>query len=99
MKISMPAIPDFTNPAWQKQVSNPQLVVNILDGKGTLMPSFRGRVDDKQVQDLVAYVRAFGPVSAESPVAPASDYEKRFLELQNQWNELHTQMKKLSGPK
>ena len=95
----MPVIPDFTNLAWQKQVTNPQLTVNILDGKGTLMPSFRGRVSDKQAPDLVAYVRAFGPISAEAPAAPTGDFEKQFRDLQNQWNELDKQLKKLAAPK
>ena len=99
MRASMPVIPDFTNPALQKQVSNPQLATYILDGKGTLMPSFRGRVNDEQAQDLVAYVRAFRPASADTPVAPTGDFDKRFRELQNQWNELDKQLKKLSAPK
>ena len=44
MRASMPAIPDFTSRAWQEARENPQLSVSILDGKGPLMPAFRGRV-------------------------------------------------------
>jgi ubiquinol-cytochrome c reductase cytochrome b subunit len=99
MRAAMPVIPDFTNLAWQKRVTNPQMMVNILDGKGTLMPSFRGRVKDEQAKDLVAYVRAFGPISAEAPAAPTGDFENQFRDLQNQWNELDKQLKKLAAPK
>jgi quinol-cytochrome oxidoreductase complex cytochrome b subunit/mono/diheme cytochrome c family protein len=99
MKASMPSIPDFTNRTWQEGLSKAQLAVSILDGKGTLMPAFRERVGDDQVQDLVAYIRAFGPARGTPPEAPATDFEKRFRELQEQWNELEKQLKELSPPR
>jgi mono/diheme cytochrome c family protein len=98
MKASMPTIPDFTNRSWQEGLSNPQLTVAILEGKGTLMPPFRGRVSDDQAADLTAYVRAFGPARAAPAVAPASDFEQRFRELEGQWNELQKQLQDLSKP-
>jgi hypothetical protein len=70
-------------------------VVSILDGKGTLMPAFRGRVSDERAQDLSAYVRAFGPPRAASSEAAASDFEQRFLELRAQWNEFRKQMQEM----
>jgi mono/diheme cytochrome c family protein len=97
LKAGMPTIPDFTSRAYQEAVSNPQLVVGILDGKGALMPAFRGRVSEGQAQDLAAYVRAFGPVRA-APTAPAGDFDKRFRELQDQWDELQRQLRELSKP-
>ena len=96
LKAGMPTIPDFTGRAYQEEVSNPQLVVGILDGKGTLMPAFRGRVGEEQAQDLAAYVRAFGPVRAAPAARPAGDFEKRFGELQDQWEELQKQLQELS---
>jgi quinol-cytochrome oxidoreductase complex cytochrome b subunit/mono/diheme cytochrome c family protein len=98
MRASMPTIPDFTSAAWQEGVSNAQLAVSILDGKGTLMPAFRGRVSDEQAQDVAAYVRAFGPARAAPSEIPASDFEKRFREVQNEWYELHRQLQELSRP-
>jgi mono/diheme cytochrome c family protein len=59
MRAAMPAIPDFTNPAWHEQRGNAQLAVSILDGRGTFMPANRNRVSEEQVRDLVSYVRAF----------------------------------------
>jgi mono/diheme cytochrome c family protein len=98
MKAGMPTIPDFTSRPWQEEVSTPQLVVGILDGKGTLMPAFRGRVSDERAQDLAAYVRAFGPVRAATPEASSTDFERRFRELQDQWGELQKQLHELSRP-
>jgi mono/diheme cytochrome c family protein len=94
----MPTMPDFTNRGWQEATGAPQLVVSILDGKGTLMPPFRGRVSDQQAQDLVAYVRAFGPVQAATPDASPSDLEQRLRALQDQWNELERQLQELPKP-
>jgi quinol-cytochrome oxidoreductase complex cytochrome b subunit/cytochrome c len=99
MKASMPPIPDFTNRAWQEGITNSQIRDSILAGKGTLMPAFGGRINEDQAQDLVAYVRAFGP-ARPSPIEPgASDFEKRFRELEEQWNELERQIQSLESPK
>jgi ubiquinol-cytochrome c reductase cytochrome b subunit len=97
LKASMPTIPDFTNAGWQASVSNSQLVVSILDGKGTMMPAFRGRLGDEQAQDLAAYVKAFGPTAAAQQVPP-SDFEERFREIQEHWYTLQKQMQELSKP-
>jgi ubiquinol-cytochrome c reductase cytochrome b subunit len=96
MKASMPTMPDFTNREWQEGPSNSQLMVSILDGKGTLMPAFRGRVAEDQAQDLVAYIRAFGPVRVAQREAAAGDFEQRFRDLQDQWYELQRQLDELA---
>jgi mono/diheme cytochrome c family protein len=98
MRASMSTIPDFTSRSWQEGVSVPQLVASILDGKGTLMPAFRGRITDEQSRDLAAFVRAFGPVQGPQPQAPASDFEKQFRELQAHWDALQKQLRELSKP-
>ena len=66
------------------------------DGKGTLMPAFQGRISDEQSQDLAAYVRAFGPPELAQTQAPASDFERRFQEVQAHWYEMQRQLKELS---
>jgi ubiquinol-cytochrome c reductase cytochrome b subunit len=98
IRASMPSIPDFTGRAWQEGVSNSQVAVGILDGKGTLMPAFRGRVSESDARDLTAYIRAFGPVRIASREPGASDFEKRFRELQEEWNELQRQLQELLRP-
>jgi ubiquinol-cytochrome c reductase cytochrome b subunit len=98
MRASMAAIPDFTSRSWQTNADTAQLINSILDGKGSLMPAFRGRVSEEQAKDLAAYIRAFGPASSRPSDVPAGDFERRFRELQDQWNELEKQLKSLPPP-
>ncbi len=98
IRSRMPDIPDFTARAWQEAHTNAQLSVSVLNGKGTLMPAFAGRLSDDRVRDLVAYVRAFGPVPAPLSEAPANEFEQRFRQLEEQWNRLHKELQE-SAPK
>ncbi|HEV3235870.1 MAG TPA: cytochrome b N-terminal domain-containing protein [Gemmataceae bacterium] len=98
LKAAMPAIPDFTSRAWQESRTNPQLNVSILEGKGTLMPAFRGRVNEQQALDLAAYIRSFGPAQATPKEAESTDFEQSFRELEKQWNELQKQLDELPKP-
>ena len=95
MKIAMPAIPDFKLNTWQDSHTNPQLVASILDGKGTLMPAFRGRMDEAQTKDIVAYIRAFNPSVTPPTSAPTSGFEGRFHQLQQEWETLQKQLKEI----
>jgi mono/diheme cytochrome c family protein len=98
IKASMPTIPNFSSRTCQEKLSNAQIAVGILDGKGTLMPAFRGRLSDSDAQDLTAYIRAFGPVR-EEPIQPGTtEFEKRFRQLQEEWDELQRQLRELQGP-
>jgi mono/diheme cytochrome c family protein len=100
MRASMPAIPNFTSSEWGGQRSNAQIKISILDGKGTLMPSNRGRVTADEATDLVAYVRAFGSKTyAMQPQAADTDFEKSYRQLELQWNELEKELEKLRGKK
>jgi ubiquinol-cytochrome c reductase cytochrome b subunit len=97
LKAAMPVIPDFTSPAWQQSRSNPQLSVSILEGKGTLMPPFRDRVRGGQINDVIAYVRAFGPAQASSPKPTRpDDFEEQLRRLQQEWDTLEKQLQELS---
>jgi uncharacterized membrane protein len=55
-------------------------MASILDGKGEEMPPNRGDIDEEQARGLVAYVRAFAPVTTKSGQAdqdrPAKDEQK-----------------------
>jgi quinol-cytochrome oxidoreductase complex cytochrome b subunit/mono/diheme cytochrome c family protein len=99
VKASMPTIPDFTNRTWQEGMTDRQLAVSILDGKGVLMVPFRDRVGDAQAQDLVAYVRAFGPPQTKGAEAAPSDYDKQFRELQEQLKAMEKQLKEVPPKK
>lgn len=104
MRPNMPTIPDFTVGEWQDSKNRTALALSILDAKGTLMPAFRARVSEEDAQNLVAYIRAFGPrqtrqVESIAPAAPASDFENQFRQLQRQWDELEKQLRELSPPR
>jgi mono/diheme cytochrome c family protein len=100
IRRTLPPIPDFTTSAFQKEHSNAQLLVSILDGKGTLMPATRGRITESQAGDLVAYVRSFGPkLAITQPAASDDRFEKAFRQLEEQWNELQKELQKAKGQK
>jgi mono/diheme cytochrome c family protein len=94
MRASMSTLPDFTNGSWQRQHSDPQLLISILDGKGTRMPANRGRISESQGRDLVAYLRAFAPPGAKATALPASEFQREFERLQQEWAALERAAKK-----
>jgi mono/diheme cytochrome c family protein len=93
MRAGMPTIPDFMNAPWQEGLSDPQLTVSILLGKGTLMPAFRDRLTDDQAHALAGYVRGFLPTLIKAAAAPPSDVDKQLRELQEQMEALQKQSK------
>src|SRR5260370_10681863 len=44
MRPDMSTIPDFTSAAWQETRRDTELLVGILEGKGSQMPAFNGRL-------------------------------------------------------
>jgi quinol-cytochrome oxidoreductase complex cytochrome b subunit/mono/diheme cytochrome c family protein len=98
MRNSMPRIPDFSDRSWQESHRDPQFVVSILNGKGSLMPAFHGRVSGDQARDLVAYLRALGPPRPTGSEPPANDFANQFEQLQQRWNELENQLQPLAPP-
>lgn len=100
MRPVLPPIPDLTSPAFHKEHSDAQLLVSILDGKGTMMPANRGRITEDQARDLVPYVRAFGPqlfTTKSAPAASDAEFEKAFRQLEEQWNALERELQKTRG--
>ncbi len=94
----MPAIPDFTAREWQTTHENAQLSVSIMEGKGTLMPPWHGKVTPEQVRDLVAYVRNFGPADLANAQGPTTDFGNHIQELRKRWAELDQQAQLLARP-
>jgi hypothetical protein len=94
----MPLIPDFTSREWQTNHESPQLAVSILDGKSALMPPWRGKVDPALAQDLVAFVRTFGPADLVLANRSTSEFGVRLRQLRQQMQELDRQARALAGP-
>jgi len=86
-------MPDFTDAKWQKSRSDVQLLVSILDGKGTAMPAFRGKVTDEQARDLVAMTRSF----TRGGAGAGTDFSSRFRQLQDELVALQKQYRELAG--
>jgi hypothetical protein len=75
----IPCVPDFTNPAFHACRSDGQLVRTILEGRGAVMPPFRGTLTLEEGWGMARYLRTFIPGS-ETPrpgtTSPDKDKEK-----------------------
>jgi mono/diheme cytochrome c family protein len=96
LRDETPSIPDFTSQVWQQRRSPPQLTTTILEGKGKVMPAFRGKLNEAQIRDLVTYLRAFAPQSASASVGPETDFKRRFGQLTQELDDLKKQYQDLS---
>jgi mono/diheme cytochrome c family protein len=93
-------LPDFTSELFQKNHTDAQIRVSILDGKGPLMPANRGRVTEEQARDLVPFIRSFAPKSFIPPrPGPDAEFEREYRKLEQQLEELHKQMKNIKDKK
>lgn len=57
----IPGVPDFTNPHWQASRSDSQRARIILEGRGAVMPPFRGALTLEEACALGRYLRTFVP--------------------------------------
>ena len=46
---------------WHRRRSDQQLKISILEGRGSRMPAFHGKLGDDQVGDIVAFLRSLAP--------------------------------------
>jgi cytochrome c oxidase cbb3-type subunit 3 len=54
-------VKNFTDPAWQKGISDEQIEKTIQEGKkGTMMASFDKALSPQEIKGLVAYLRKLG---------------------------------------
>jgi hypothetical protein len=58
------------------------------------MPANRGRVTEEQAEDLMNFIRAFGPKRSVAARTQPSDtrFDKEFRRLEEQWNALEKQL-------
>ena len=57
----IPGIPDFTNVRWQASRSDGQIARIIVEGRGAVMPPFRGALSLEEAWGLARYLRTFVP--------------------------------------
>jgi mono/diheme cytochrome c family protein len=55
----IPDVPDFTNACWQSSRSDAQLTRLTLEGRGAVMPAFRGTLTLEEAAALARYLRRF----------------------------------------
>ena len=96
LRDQTPSIPDFTSQVWQQRRRPPELTIAILEGKGTVMPAFRGKLNEAQIRDLVAYLRAFAPQPASASTESATDFKRKFEQLTQELDGLKKQYQDLS---
>ncbi len=96
VRSAMPPIPDFTNSQWQLEKKDSELLLSILEGKGTLMPPNNMRVTRDQARDLVAFIRSFGPARPIEESISDTEFDRSVRRLQAQFQELESELKKLN---
>jgi hypothetical protein len=57
----IPDVPNFTNAHWQASRTDGQLARAILEGRGSVMPPWRGTLSLEEAWALARYVRTFVP--------------------------------------
>jgi len=74
----IPGVPDFTNARWQASRSNAQLARTVIEGRGAVMPPFRGTLTLEEAWAMARYLRTFIPGTetprpdTEQPKKPAT---------------------------
>jgi cbb3-type cytochrome c oxidase subunit III len=95
MRPALPTLPDFTKTIFRDQHSDSQLLISILDGKGTLMPANRGRLNESQARDLVGFIHTFAPAGAATASLAPNEFQLQFQQLQQQWEALEKDIRAL----
>jgi hypothetical protein len=62
----IPGIPDFSNARWQAFHTDGQLARSILEGRGAVMPPFRGALSLEEAWAMARHLRTFVP-GTETP--------------------------------
>jgi mono/diheme cytochrome c family protein len=57
----IPGVPDFSNPRFQASLSDPHMVASIIEGRGAVMPPFRGTLTLEEACSMARYLRTFVP--------------------------------------
>jgi cytochrome c553 len=74
----IPGVPDLTNTAWQASRTDAQLARRIVEGRGAVMPAFRGTLSLEEAWAMARYLRTFDPSThvAQPDFTPQKKIEK-----------------------
>jgi mono/diheme cytochrome c family protein len=64
---AIPDVPDFTDPRWQASRSDPQIVNILMEGRGAVMPTFRGTLTLEESWAMARYLHSLVPGSEVAP--------------------------------
>jgi mono/diheme cytochrome c family protein len=62
----IPDVPNFTNERWHDTHTDAQLARSILEGRGSVMPPWRGTLSLEEAWAMARYIRTFKPGSEVS---------------------------------
>jgi hypothetical protein len=57
----IPNVPNFTSESWQASRSDAQIAMIVLEGRGAVMPPFRGTLSLEEAWAMARYLRTFAP--------------------------------------
>jgi hypothetical protein len=69
----IPDVPNFTNTVWQASRSDAQIAHIIIEGRGAVMPPFRGALTLEEAWAMARYLRTFVPGTEASRPDLGSD--------------------------
>lgn len=80
----IPDVPDLTNDRWQATRSDEQFTRAIIEGRGAVMPAFRGTLTLEESWAMARYLRSFVPGSeASRPDTRKPETEKERRDSRN----------------
>jgi hypothetical protein len=96
----IPGVPDFTNAGWQASRTDGQLARRIVEGRGAVMPTFRGTLSLEEAWAMARHLRTFVPGTEVSPpdFTPQKKIDLPQEKIANPGKKLELPQKKLENP-
>jgi mono/diheme cytochrome c family protein len=88
IRSNVPRASDFTSPAWHEGHDAGRLRISILEGRGTRMPAFQGRISEAEAHVLATALRSLTGAPARAGIDPHADFDRRFQSLMSKFVEL-----------
>ena len=89
-------LPDFSAAGWKQRSKPGRIAATILEGRGTNMPAFRGRLNRAELDALITYITQLGPDGAPRDPAPVDAFERRLAELRSEFDALRRAYRELA---